>query len=107
MALGLGLEDADGERHAMGGLLPLETSFARRRLSLGYREATLAAPSPLGPAGAVYRGHEFHYAAVLKEDGAQPLFTARDSVDQDLGAYGAVAGNVAGSFMHLIDRVGR
>lgn len=107
MALGLGLEDADGARHAMGGLLPLETSFAKRRLSLGYREVRLAADGPLGPAGSVYRGHEFHYAAVLKEDGAAPLFQARDSVERDLGPYGAVAGPVAGSFIHLIDRVGR
>jgi cobyrinic acid a,c-diamide synthase len=107
MALGLGLEDSEGERHAMGGLLPLETTFARRRLSLGYREVQLAVDGPLGPAGTVYRGHEFHYAGVLKEDGVQPLFAVRDSVKQDLGPYGAIAGNVAGSFIHLIDRVGR
>jgi cobyrinic acid a,c-diamide synthase len=91
----------------MGGLLPLETSFAQRRLSLGYREVRLAADGPLGQAGSVYRGHEFHYAGVLKEGGVQPLFTVRDSVDRDLGVYGAVAGKVAGSFIHLIDRVGR
>src|SRR5262249_44216218 len=30
MVLGDGLVDAEGQRHAMAGLLPLETSFARR-----------------------------------------------------------------------------
>jgi len=107
MALGLGLEDADGARHAMAGLLPLETTFAQRRLSLGYRQVALAAAGPLGPVGAVYRGHEFHYAGLLGAEGAQPLFQVRDSTDRDLGLYGAQAGAVAGSFIHLIDRVGR
>jgi len=31
-----------------------------RRLTLGYRQVRLTAPSPLGVAGAVARGHEFH-----------------------------------------------
>ena len=39
MALGDGLIDAKGERHAMLGLLRLETSFAARKLHLGYRRA--------------------------------------------------------------------
>ena len=39
MVLGRGLTDADGRRHAMAGLLPLETSFQERRLALGYRYA--------------------------------------------------------------------
>lgn len=37
MVLGDGLVDADGTRHPMAGLLRLETSFADRRLHLGYR----------------------------------------------------------------------
>jgi cobyrinic acid a,c-diamide synthase len=34
------------------------------RLTLGYREATTTVPSPLGPAGAAVRGHEFHYSTI-------------------------------------------
>jgi cobyrinic acid a,c-diamide synthase len=41
MALGTALTDADGARHEMVGLLGLETSFARRRMHLGYRLASL------------------------------------------------------------------
>src|SRR6056297_4147263 len=37
MALGDGLTDAEGTAHRMAGLLRLETSFATRRLHLGYR----------------------------------------------------------------------
>ena len=39
MALGSGLVDAAGDRHAMAGLLGHATSFAKRRMNLGYREA--------------------------------------------------------------------
>lgn len=103
MVLGEGLIDGDGRRHAMAGLLPLETSFAAPRLHLGYRRATLAADTFLGHAGARFRGHEFHYAAVLKEGPGQPFFACADAQGNALGATGLIAGNVAGSFVHLID----
>ncbi|EME71164.1 cobyrinic acid a,c-diamide synthase [Paramagnetospirillum caucaseum] len=102
MVLGRGMEDADGTRHAMAGLLGLETSFARRKLHLGYRRATLAAAGPLGGAGAAFRGHEFHYASILAEQGA-PLFAVADAPGAALGGAGLVAGRVMGSFVHLID----
>ncbi|GLK81135.1 cobyrinate a,c-diamide synthase [Methylopila turkensis] len=97
MTLGEGLVDADGRRHAMLGLLPLETSFAARRLHLGYRLATLDASSPLGAAGAVYRAHEFHYASVVTERG-DSLFRLEDG-----SACGLRRGAVFGSFLHVID----
>ena len=105
MVLGRDLTDADGKTHAMAALLPLRTSFADRRLHLGYRNATLLADTPLGAAGAVYGAHEFHYACVLDEGAnAAPLFSAKDAAGSDLGAMGLRAGNVMGSFIHLIDR---
>jgi cobyrinic acid a,c-diamide synthase len=104
MVLGEGLIDAAGERHPMAGLLPLATSFAERRLHLGYRAARLLAPGPLGRAGTSFRGHEFHYATVVAEGGADPLFAATDADGQALGPCGLVHGTVAGSFLHLVDR---
>jgi cobyrinic acid a,c-diamide synthase len=103
MALGRGIEDADGRRHAMAGLLPLETSFARRRLHLGYREAVQLGPGPFGPEGARLRGHEFHYATVLAEDGGEPLFRARDARGSPPAPMGRRVGSVAGSFLHVVD----
>lgn len=97
MTLGEGLVDAEGARHAMLGLLPLETSFEARRLHLGYRHATIAAASPLGPAGATLRAHEFHYATVTREEGA-PLFRLASGQHA-----GLLQGATAGSFLHLID----
>jgi cobyrinic acid a,c-diamide synthase len=102
MALGRVLVDADGVGHAMAGLLPVETSFALRRLALGYRTVKLAAAGPLGEAGTVFRGHEFHYATVTKS-GPSPLFEAADGADRALAPAGCRTGAVAGSFIHLID----
>ena len=48
MVLGRSLIDADGAAHAMAGLLGVETSFAKRKMNLGYRRAVLQADGPLG-----------------------------------------------------------
>lgn len=104
MALGEGLIDAGGTRHAMAGLLPVVTSFAERKLHLGYRRATLISDGPLGPTGATYRGHEFHYARVVAEGDSPALFAVQDALCRDLGSLGRRQGSVFGSFLHLIDR---
>lgn len=104
MVLGAALVDAAGQRHAMAGLLPLETSFAARRLHLGYRRACLLAPTPLGPAGTTFRGHEFHYASIRREGPGQALFRASDTRGGIPAEHGMVSGRVAGSFIHLVDR---
>lgn len=104
MVLGDGLVDAEGGRHRMAGLLPLETSFADRRLHLGYRSVRLATGAPLGAAGTRFRGHEFHYAAVLREGGDNALWSATDAAGAFLGKCGLRCGSVLGSFIHLIDR---
>jgi cobyrinic acid a,c-diamide synthase len=88
----------------MAGLLPLATSFADRRLHLGYRCATLRNSGPLGEAGACFRGHEFHYATVVQDGVAERLMTATDAAGTDLGASGLRRGSVFGSFIHLIDQ---
>src|SRR5690606_28235254 len=64
MVLGEALEDADGVVHPMLGLLSRSTSFAKRKMNLGYRRATIVADGPMAPRGSVLRGHEFHYARV-------------------------------------------
>jgi cobyrinic acid a,c-diamide synthase len=104
MVLGRTLEDADGVKHSMAGLLPLDTSFAKRRLHLGYRHATTATATPFGSIGTVLRGHEFHYSSIKAEDTGQPLFHARDARGSDLGTMGTVNGSVMGSFLHIVDR---
>src|ERR1044071_3253389 len=99
MVLGETLTASDGAVHRMSGLLPLATSFAERRLHLGYREARLLATGPLGKAGARFCGHEFHYATTVSEGEAAPLFAVADSCGADLGPSGLRRGSVLGSFL--------
>ena len=103
MVLGRGLVDRDGVRHAMTGLLALETSFFQRRRHLGYRRLRTRTASLLGGPGAQFTGHEFHYASTLSEGPGDPLFDCTDSRGKALPAAGLVAQNTAGSFVHLID----
>lgn len=97
MVLGEGLIDAEGTRHQMAGLLALETSFASRKLSLGYRDLQAA----VGPFAGHWKGHEFHYATTTRAEGT-PLFLARNARGDSLAPMGLVSGRVMGSFAHLI-----
>jgi cobyrinic acid a,c-diamide synthase len=60
---------------AMAGVVPADARMTDR-LTLGYREATLDAPSPVGDPGTVVRGHEFHYSTV-EPAGDALLFRSR------------------------------
>ncbi len=102
MVLGRGLEDGQGERHAMVGLLGHATSFVQRRLHLGYREARLLCDSPIGRAGAIVRGHEFHYASLVEDGADDALVELSDGEARPLGRSGARRGHVTGSFFHFI-----
>lgn len=102
MVLGAGLVDAAGTRHAMAGLLGLETSFAARKLHLGYRRARLRDACVLGPAGAELWGHEFHYSVTLACPDV-PLADCTDAGGRVVPESGARRGPVTGSFFHLID----
>ncbi len=55
----------------------------------------------LGRAGQRMRGHEFHYATVLREEGA-PFALARDAYSDDERPAGLAKERVSGSFFHLI-----
>ena len=105
MVLGQTLADATGAVHAMAGLLGVATSFATRRMHLGYRDVTLAADGCLGPAGTALRGHEFHYATELASDAPDDAFV--EACDAHGGApfvAGGRRGRVTGSFFHLVAR---
>jgi cobyrinic acid a,c-diamide synthase len=102
MVLGQSLEDAAGRRHAMTGLLGHWTSFAKRKLHLGYRTARLLSPSVLGGAGAVIRGHEFHYATLMSAGDDDRFAAIADADGQSLGTQGGRRGRVSGTFFHAI-----
>lgn len=102
MVLGGSIEDADGVTHAMLGLLGHATSFAKRKMNLGYRQARLSAPCPLGAEGSVIRGHEFHYAQTIERGNDTPLGELADGQGNPLGSFGGRRGHVTGTFFHAI-----
>ncbi len=102
MVLGATLEDAAGVTHEMLHLLGHATSYARRKMHLGYREATLCEDGVLGQAGMVLRGHEFHYASTVDAGRDTPFAAMVDANGTDLGVAGGRRGYVSGSFFHAI-----
>jgi len=102
MVLGESLEDASGRRHPMTGLLGHWTSFAKRKLHLGYRTARLLSASVLGDAGTVIRGHEFHYASLMSPGGDDPFAEVADAEGRRLDTPGGRRGHVTGTFFHAI-----
>ena len=102
MALGESLIDASGVAHPMAGLLGVETSFEKRRMTLGYREARIASDCALGTAGMVLRGHEFHYATIVASGADDPFAFVRDVYGAPEAPSGSRRGRVTGSFFHVI-----
>ncbi|MDO1585215.1 cobyrinate a,c-diamide synthase [Rhizobium oryzicola] len=102
MVLGTSLIDAEGTRHFMTALLSHSTSFAQRKMNLGYRQARLLDNGPLGGQGSVIRGHEFHYASVINSGRDEPFAEISDGTGQPLGPSGGKRGHVSGTFFHAI-----
>jgi cobyrinic acid a,c-diamide synthase len=102
MVLGETLTDAGGVVHRMAGLLSVETSFARRKMTLGYRDATLLADCALGPAGQKLRGHEFHYASIVTLGEDAPMAMVVDAYGSAPAPSGSRRGSVSGGFFHSI-----
>jgi cobyrinic acid a,c-diamide synthase len=106
MVLGEALTDKEGNRHAMAGLLGHATSYAARKMHLGYRAAELVQPMPGLPAGTRLKGHEFHYST-LTSAADEPLATVTDANGVALPEGGGWrrmegGGTVSGTWFHLI-----
>lgn len=104
MVLGEGLIDKAGDAHSMLGLLPIETSFAKRKLSLGYRKLkpTNAAKSTGLPWSKLLGGHEFHYTTLTEKNEAPAMFEGQDAEGKKLDPLGHVRGRVMGSYAHVV-----
>ncbi|NOW45393.1 cobyrinic acid a,c-diamide synthase [Novosphingobium sp. SG751A] len=103
MVLGQSLIDKNGQSHRMAGLLGLETSYARRKMHLGYRHAQLLAPIGGIAGGACLRGHEFHYSTIVALND-EALAHVTDANGDDVAETGSRRGMVSGSFFHMIAR---
>lgn len=101
MVLGEALIDGDGSSHRMAGLLSHVTSFAARKMHLGYRRLE---PLQTDLWAQSLRGHEFHYSSLIEPGTDSPLFEQFDATGKHLGPTGGRRGSVFGSYAHIIDQ---
>jgi len=101
MYLANALEDLDGVTHTMVGLLPTTVRLRPRRLSLAYTEVTFTGATPLGDAGAVARGHEFHYSRIDPLPDAIPRAYRLRARHGEERAEGYVVERALMSYVHL------
>lgn len=103
MFLSEGITTFDGTHYPMAGVFPFSTRMLRRFRALGYREIRLRKNSPLGRAGTVVRGHEFHYSDISGDD-AEGFKQAYDVIERK-GRQATVEGfrihNTLASYVHL------
>ena len=101
------LEDDQGAHHSMVGLLPTTVRMRPRRLHLGYTETMLVRDTVIGPAGAVARGHVFHFSTLDPVRATVPrayrLESERTSDPSGPGdeMEGFVVGSALLSYVHL------
>ncbi len=94
----------EGASHEMAGVFSFETRMQPRLASLGYREIRLLSDTPIGPAGTIARGHEFHYskwASAGESSDAAPVYGATDKSGADRGCPGWLKNSTLGSYVHL------
>ncbi len=83
------------------GLFPAAARLLPRRKALGYRQVTLTADCPLGLAGTVLRGHEFHYSEMAVPAAVPRVYRLSRRGGEELGSEGYLLHNVLGSYVHL------
>jgi len=101
MYLAESLEDADGRVHEMVGVLPARVTMRPPRMSLGYLGVTLTAPTPLGPAGTVARGQEFHFSTLSPVPASVPRAYGVTTPAGATRAEGYVVARSLMSYVHL------
>lgn len=93
----------DGTRHGLAGVLPIDVAMLPSLKALSYVEASLLADGLWGPAGAVCRGHEFHYSEITADDsqlhGWRRAYAMR--CRGRVAEEGFAQGRVLASYVHL------
>ncbi len=96
------LQDKEGTTHKMAGVFDCACRMQRRFAALGYREVQTTSPGMLGPAGSLFRGHEFHYSRLEGKDPlAQNIYAVKDRNGSYPKGMGLVKHRVLGSYIHL------
>jgi len=105
MYLSEGVEDINGKRNPMVGLLPAWTKMRQRFTALGYVEASFEENSLFGKACETIRGHKFHYSELLDDpadnDGWKTVYSLKRKRDGKTFCEGYSRGATLASYAHL------
>ncbi len=105
MYLSKGIEDINGKRNPMVGLLPAWTKMRQRFTALGYVTASFEENSLFGKASETIRGHKFHYSELLDDpagsDGWKTVYSLKRKRDGEIFSEGYSKGGVLASYAHL------
>ncbi len=83
------------------GIFPAQARLLVKRKALGYREVCFSEETPLGPAGTVARGHEFHYSELEMPESITRSYRLSRKGGVDLGWEGFRYKNILASYVHL------
>jgi cobyrinic acid a,c-diamide synthase len=100
MYLGESITTFDGKTMPMAGVLPVATSMLERKLALGYVEVTAEQDTVLTPAGAMFRGHEFHYSSLTTTSRVVHAYRRTRGDGSSMPPDGFVRRNVLASYTH-------
>jgi cobyrinic acid a,c-diamide synthase len=99
MYLSTAIVDRNGARHEQVGLIDGVALMQDKLQALGYVEVETRCASPLGAAGARYRGHQFRYSSY---DTATPpaALAVRSARTGETHTEGYGGGNILGTYVH-------
>ena len=101
MVLSQYLEDLNGEKHTMFGLLPGHTQMVSR-LVMGYRQINALKDNCLLPKGETARGHEFHYSNWIRPvEKNNFVFEIKPRSGKTAEQAGFGSGNLLASYIHV------
>ena len=103
--LSQGMEDVNGTKRPLAGVLPVWTRMLERFKRLGYVEARLAIPSLFGDMGHRLRGHRFHYSELTEEPESYPEWRLAYELERpgnkEKSREGYQNGSILASYAHI------
>lgn len=103
MYLSEAIIDFEGREYPAAGVIPGRCRMGKKRVALGYVTAQVLTDNILAPAGALLRGHEFHYSTreELNVPGFCRAYILEKAGRAAGGEDGLVKGNLLASYVHL------